>query len=83
MIFGTPTGAYRFRQSVTGKMVLQIACRWHGMAAYSRVVGEQVDWRDAVEADLRHPALRALLPTAVEPQSESRDPSNSPPITKG
>ena len=63
-LFGTPTGKSSFRQGFRGKMILRIEYRWSGWGAGERTVRNHLDWRDAVESDLRHPALRHLLPVA-------------------
>jgi hypothetical protein len=60
MIRGRLTGKVRFRQGWTA-VVLQVEYRWTGMAAYSRNVGEHIDWRDADAFDLVDHALSWLV----------------------
>lgn len=71
-IRGTLTGRFRFRPAWSG-VVLEVEFAWHGMPAYSTVVGRNIEWRRADMVDLLHPALRRLLPQQLETKPDGDD----------
>lgn len=55
------TGAYRFRPSWLGKVVLEVEYLWTGLPAHSYHGGTFKHWRHATPLDLADPILRGLI----------------------